>query len=68
MTEHELFVKEHEKRVAEQDAEWEREKERWKRRDLEFARDRKAWQEADATLGQRITDLVSGIGAFTGKA
>jgi hypothetical protein len=55
MTDFELFVKEHEKRVAEQDARWER-----------FETDRVAAyrreQERGAAIDQRIGDLVTAIG------
>jgi hypothetical protein len=60
MTEHELFMKRHEAFVAEQDREWERQKERWREYD--------AWREQDrargAALDERIDKLVSGIGEF----
>ena len=64
MTEHEIFVKEHAARVAEQDREWERQKERWRQYEIERREDRERERERGIELDKRIADLVSGIGEF----
>jgi hypothetical protein len=64
MTDHEVFV-------AEQDREWERQKERWREYEIdrEAAKVRGAQIDAQLTaLGERIDQLVSGFGEFLRRA
>jgi hypothetical protein len=63
MTDHEVAWARHEKFVAQQDREWERQKELWKQNELAHER----FLAADAALGKRIADLTSGIGAFIAR-
>jgi hypothetical protein len=62
MTDFELFVKEHEKRVAEQDAEWERSKERWRQFDTWREQEYKRQIQRDIETDRRIRDLVTAVG------
>lgn len=60
MTDFELFVKEHEKRVTEQDA-------RWERYETERAAAYQREQERGAAIDARIDRLVGGIAELIGK-
>ena len=63
MTDHEVAWAQHEKFVAQQDLEWKEVKELAKQNELAHQR----FLAADAELAKRITDLVSGFGAFLSR-
>jgi len=57
-----LFVREHEIRVKEQDAAWERSNERWKQFDAWREEEYKRQLQRDAATDKRIGELVTAIG------
>lgn len=63
MTDHEVFVREHDKRIAERDIDWERQQKLWEKHEVQH----QEWLEADKALGKRIEELISGFGAFIAK-
>lgn len=64
MTNHDVFVREHMKRVEEQDREWQRQLERWPKSDEQREQDRRETRSRGEEIDRRISDLVSGIGEF----